>query len=238
MSDQNQQGKLFISGGGNSDDTQLLDFEFVKSLPTGRLLYIPIGLQKNYIGYEECYEWITKTLTCHSRIVAKNLNIDMWVNIKKKRFSEIENFDAIYIGGAQNSYSLMKEFRDTGFIDLLNTFLNSGKNIYGGSTGAIILGKDISVLDESPPNDYHNPNGLKLLENYSIFCHYKTVPMEKLRKFLTTGKKPVVALPEKSGLIVQKDTAQLVGSEDAAIFKTGDIDHPQPIRPNEYFLLN
>ncbi len=237
MSDQETRGKLFVSGGGNAEETRLLDFEFVKALSNGKLLYIPIGLQKDYIGYEECYEWITKTLTRHSRTIEKDLEIEMWIQLERKRFAELEKFDAVYIGGARNSYALMREFRETKFVELLRAFLNNGGNVYGGSTGAIILGKDISVFDELPPDDYRDPTGFGFLKGYSVFCHYKAVPVEKLHTFLLAGKGPVVAIPEKSGLIVQGNSARLIGFDEAAVFKAGDVDHPQELRLNECFTL-
>ncbi len=235
-----QAGRLFISGGGNADDSALLDFEFVKSLDAGRLLYIPVGLQRNYIGYEECYDWISRTLGRYGGQLSKPLNIEMWVNLKQKNASELEKFDAIYIGGARNSFSLMETFQNSGFIELLYDFLGKDRIIYGGSTGAIILGKYISALEEPCTADYNDEKGLKLLGNYSIFCHYKEVPIEKIEKlknFLLAKKTSIVALTEKSGLIVESGMAKVIGFEGAYLLEYNDTESPKYVQPGENFLI-
>ena len=233
-----ERGDLFVSGGGNADDTILLDRAFVKSLSTGRLLYVPIGLERTYIGYEECYDWITKTLGQQSSVDAKQLEIAMWVSLAERRLSDLDEFDAIYIGGAKNSYAFMKQIRHGKFDTLLRAFLRSGKSIYGGSTGAIAMGKDISVLNELPLNDYQDTDGLGFLGNYSIFCHYTQKSLDQLRNFLTCKRGPVIALTERSGLVVRGHQAQSVGFEGVFIFKIDDADHPQYIKPDENFTLD
>lgn len=230
-------GKLFIAGGGHTEDSVLLDLEFVKSLNSGRILYIPVGLQRDLIGYEECYDWITKTLTPYGRKLGKKLDIEMWINLAKKSIFELEKFEALYIGGARNSYSLMKEFHETKFVNLLYKFLNEGRVIYGGSTGAIILGKYISVLDEPPMDGFQKDLGLGLLGHYSVFCHYERVPMERLNKFLEMRKSPVIALTEKSGLIVSGESACVVGFQGAFLFKRNSSLHWKSIEPNESFSI-
>lgn len=235
-----QAGRLFISGGGDADDSALLDFEFVKSLDAGRLLYIPVGLQRDYVGYEECYAWISRTLGRYSGQLSKSMDIEMWVNLRQKNASELEKFDAVYIGGARNSFSLMETFQNSGFIKLLYDFLDKDRVIYGGSTGAIILGKYISVLEEPCMASYNDEKGLKLLGNYSIFCHYKEVPIEKIEKlknFLLVKKTPIVALTERSGLIVENGMAKVVGFEGAYLLEYNTAELPKYIQPGEYFLI-
>jgi dipeptidase E len=134
----------------------------------------------------------------------------------------------------------METFQNSDFIELLYDFLDKNRIIYGGSTGAIILGKYISALEEPCAANYNDDKGLKLLGNYSIFCHYKEVPVEKIEKlknFLLVKKAPIIALTEKSGLIVEGGMAKVVGFEGAYLLEHNNIESPKYIQPGEYFLI-
>jgi dipeptidase E len=211
----NNNNKLFISGGGHAEDTRLLDNYFVSSLKTGKILYIPVGLEKSFIGYDECYEWITNTLSPYSN---KPLDIEMWVNLCGKSSSDIADKDAIYIGGAKNSYSLMKEFKETGFIDILKTFLNRSGSLYGGSTGAIITGKYISIFGETPLKDFNCDAGLGLLGNISVFCHHNLEREPSILNFIKDKKLPVISIPENSGAVIQNEKLKVIGFSPITIY--------------------
>ncbi|MBU1159659.1 Type 1 glutamine amidotransferase-like domain-containing protein, partial [Patescibacteria group bacterium] len=132
MNKKTGKGKLFISGGGGAQDSFLLDQEFVKSSRLKRILYIPIALQRDSIGYEACYDWITSTLSNHSDDF---IEIMMWLDLKNKTIDDLKKIDAIYIGGG-NTYKLLQIIYEENFDKVLAEFLRRGGNIYGGSAGA------------------------------------------------------------------------------------------------------
>ncbi|NMB91829.1 type 1 glutamine amidotransferase-like domain-containing protein [candidate division WWE3 bacterium] len=211
----NSKNKLFISGGGHAQDTRLLDRYFVSSLKNRKILYIPVGLERSFTGYDECYEWITSTLSAYSE---KPLEIEMWVNLHNKSYSDISDKDAVYIGGAKNSYTLMREFKETEFIDILKTFLEAGGSLYGGSTGAIITGKYISTFGEIPPKDYNCDEGLGLIGNMSIFCHHTLERKSSILNFLKDKKLPLISIPESSGAVIQNNTLKVIGFSPVTVF--------------------
>ena len=127
-------GTLFLSGGGSEKDSYLLDREFAKLLK-GKLLYIPIAIDTKTHPFPECFKWIKSVFGQFGFS-----NIEMWTSVKDKTPDNLKEFDAVYIGGG-NTFKLLKEFRDSGFDKLLVEFYRSGGHIYGGSAGAIILGK-------------------------------------------------------------------------------------------------
>lgn len=211
----NYAGKLFLSGGGHAKDSFLLDCKFVSFLKNRKLLYIPIGLQRSFIGYEECYDWITKTISVHTNV---RINIIMWIDLNNKTQDDLRQFDAIYIGGAQDSYKFMEILHKTKFIDILYNFLKDGKIIYGGSTGAIIMGKNISILGELPKGAYANNEGLNLVKDYSIYCHYTNDCDSKIIQYINRCKNSVIAIPENSGIFVENNKLKVVGYNNVIIF--------------------
>jgi len=53
-----------------------------------------------------------------------------------------KTIETIYIGGG-NTFKLLKELKESGFDKELLKFIKEGKPVYGGSAGALILGKNI-----------------------------------------------------------------------------------------------
>ena len=161
--EQKNKGVIFLSGGGSENQTKELDLEFSKYIDGKKLMYIPIAINRDAIGFQACYDWITRALLSFE--YKKDVPvIDMFLDpdlIKK----EIHKYDALYIGGG-NTYKLLDFiYKNKLERDILD-FYTSGKVIYGGSAGAIILGKDIrTVLEENDAN-YTNTLGLNLVNDF------------------------------------------------------------------------
>lgn len=206
--------KLFLSGGGNEKDSFELDSLFVKSLVKKKILYIPLAARLDAIGYESNYDWITTTLSAHTEDF---LEIIMSIKLEKINCEELNQFGAVYIGGG-NAYHLLKTFNDSRFSrKLLNYYLQGGI-IYGGSAGAIVLGKDIGTVKEENLNLYPSSKGLNLVNNYSIICHYSDELEGRVNGYALSTKYPVIALPEKSGLIIENNQVQVKGQGPISVF--------------------
>ncbi len=198
-----EKGILFLSGGGDKKDSYLLDKEFSKVLKR-KLLYIPIAIDIKEHPYSECFKWIKDIFAQFSFD-----NIEMWTYLRNKTIKDLENFDAIYIGGG-NTFKLLKEIRDSGFDKLLLKFYNQGRSIYGGSAGAIIFGKSIITTHDENEVNLKNLKGLSLCKDYSILCHYKPEVDDKNIKMLLKKEK-IIALPENSGIIIKNNVIKDIG---------------------------
>ncbi|MEX0806257.1 MAG: Type 1 glutamine amidotransferase-like domain-containing protein [Patescibacteria group bacterium] len=212
--------RLFLSGGGGAEESKDLDREFVHSLKSNSILYVPVGLVRDLSGYDECYEWICRTLNVFGRL----LDISMWVDLKRKSYSDLRKFSAIYVGGANNSYRLMGLFESSGFASSLRNFFANGGTVYGGSTGAILMGKYFSVFGEEPIDGYNSPYGFGFAGDYSVFCHYTKSREYKIVNFIDEYHSPVLAIPERSGVAIDEaGEANVIGKENVFLFnsKTG-----------------
>ena len=208
---------LFISGGGGSKDSFLLDKLFLERIDQKRkILYIPIAMEVDYLGFESCYDWIIKTI---SDIAENFIDIDMWTDLNSKSWDDIKNFGAIYIGGG-NTFKLLNYLADTGFILLLKKYINSGGIVYGGSAGAIIMGKSINIVEEENDKNYKQSNGLNLFFGTSIICHYKNTLDTKIINYAKESIEGIIALPEKTGLLLFNSEISVIGYEPAYFFDT------------------
>jgi dipeptidase E len=220
-------GKIFLSGGGNEQQTRFLDEEFVKNLLRKKILYIPIALERDHLGFELAYDWIIKCLTQHT---SEFLDIRMILDLGKISQDELNSYEAVYIGGG-NTYKLLYFFTITNFNSKLINFYKNGGIIYGGSAGAIILGKDISIVKEenNNPEKYIYEQGLDLLNNFSILCHFNPDNLyliEKVKEFVKRKKTEIIALPEDSGLIFHHNKFSPVGKNNVYKFTlNGNIEY-------------
>jgi dipeptidase E len=211
---QNNKTKLFLSGGGDAQDSEVLDKVFLDSFDGSKLLYIPIAMPGGKNSYESCYDWIVSTLT---NISDRFIEIDMCIDLKKLNENILEKYQAVYVGGG-NTYKLLQTIEENGFKDLLFSCLEKGIIYYGGSAGAVVIGRDIATVSEENDNNYKFEKGLSLLGKYSVLCHYDGTQDEKIKEYIKISGNSVIAIPEKSGIIVSDLIAKVSGEEPCFIF--------------------
>ena len=212
--------KIFLSGGGSSRQTEILDKTFAEQLDKNKpLLYIPIAINTDKHPYPSCLKWLKKSFT--------PLGINKYIlwdektiyNYKKHKVSD---FAGIYIGGGNTPY-LLKTLKENGFWNFLKIAVNEIP-IYGGSAGAIIFGKTIvtSLLEDENIVDLNDLTAMNLVNEYDISCHY-IKSKEKIIKELNSSLSKVIALPEETGLLINNSEILVMGSKSAFLFKDGKM---------------
>jgi len=211
-------GKIFVSGGGGAEASKLLDKRFIDSLSHKRVVYVPIASRMDVLGYEANYEWIVDCLTS---LTDDFVDISMWLDLNGKTLSDLKKFDAIYFSGG-NTYKLLDNIVGSGFKEVLIKYHKEGGVIYGGSAGAIVLGKKINTVSEENDRNYKYEHGLNLLDNYSVICHFNDSFKDKIVKYVETEKSYVLALPEEAGVVFDDNGDKYVfGSKPAYVFRLG-----------------
>lgn len=208
-------GQLYLGGGGGAEDSVELDKRFLSALNNKKIVYIPIALTPRDGGYESCYDWITSTLTNASNDF---IEITMWTDLNNKKLNDLENFGGVYIGGG-NTYKLLDHLFKTGFNKTLTDYYYNGGLVYGGSAGAIILGKTISIISEENNADYTHESGLNLLNEKSVICHFTDQKETKISKFIQDSKTDVIALTERTGAIISNiNQIESVGFDSVQLY--------------------
>jgi dipeptidase E len=201
---------IILGGGGNSEQSKKLDTAYVEKFGITRILYIPIALQLNRSGYEDCFIWISDWI---KNISNKQIRIDMCLDLSKD--IDLGKYDSVYIGGG-NTYELLYQIKINKWDRKLTSFYNNGGIIYGGSAGAIILGKTI----ETVPSEYLEKieevgtNGLNFVD-YIIRCHYnKDINNEEVNLYLKNLQEKfdtnLLLLKEDEGLVITNGIASLI----------------------------
>jgi len=193
---------IFLSGGGDAKDSFELDKKFFALLNNNsKILYIPIALGRDKIGYEACYDWFSTIISRHSL----EKDIDFTMLLEDDNIPNLNGYNAIYVGGG-NTYRLLDYVYRKNFIKNFLDFIKSGGIIYGGSAGAIIMGKDIRIVEEENDKNYQNFLGLNLLEGKSVKCHYEDNFDLEIFSFVQKIGSQVLALPENAGLILDANS--------------------------------
>lgn len=212
--------RMILGGGGGTQDSFPLDELYAAWIgPRRRLLYWPIAMRGEQT-FESCFEWVTSTLSPFGIT-----DITMWTELAGHREEELDGFDGVYIGGG-NTFSLLAEVRESGYDRYLKAYIGRGKPVYGGSAGAVLLGRDIRLVENFDPNrvGITNTTGLDLAGGHAIFPHYEPRHDEWIRAYIRRSKLPVLAIPERSGVVIERDEMRSAGFEPALRFD----DHGTP----------
>lgn len=204
---QTEMKAIYLSGGGDENQSFPLDKIFMSNIPNnGRILYVPIAL-RNHPKYTRAPEWFTDLIGSHARA---DIHVDVCTDLTGKKLDDLLPYHAIYIGGG-NTWSLMKEVRDAHFDAVLAEYRRAGI-LYGGSAGAIIMGKKIDAQRNSNTVQWVDTNGLCYIGGYSVACHFEDIQTEMYRDWVRTNNLPLICLSEESGALVYQDTVRSVGS--------------------------
>ena len=183
--------KIALGGGGSASDSSLLDEVFSAWIgPQGKLLS-------------------SFNIT----------QITMWTDLSEHQANELDEFDAVYIGGG-NTFSLLAELRKSGFENHLSEYVRRGKAIYGGSAGAAVLGRDIQTVNYLDCNEVGlvETTGLDLAEGHAIWVHYQPQDDSLIEAYVRQYQQPVLALSERSGIVIEQEGMRTVGYEPAYLF--------------------
>lgn len=206
--------QIYLSGGGDEKQSFPLDNFFFNELPkNGHFLYIPIALRGHNL-YSTAHLWMENVLKLHNRT---DIDFETADDPSTYKLEELKTFDGIYIGGG-NTWNLMQELKDSGFFSSLIQYMGIGGRVYGGSAGAIILGKRIDTHDDENKTKLKDMFGFNLLHNYSIACHFKNGQNNRFKKWAINNNLPIICLPEETGLILQNNTALCTGSSPCTVY--------------------
>lgn len=61
-------------------------------------------------------------------------------------------------------------------------------------------------------------NGLKLLGDYAVWCHYKVEHDPMIKRYRHVLDTPVIALPEETGIAASISDIRVIGTKPARIF--------------------
>lgn len=196
-----RKGSYILSGGGDPPISHDVDKVFLSKLEkNSRILYIPVALRRNRQGYEECLNWFTGLLQRHKRKDLRTCMLTPW----NKKLPNLSGFSSLFIGGG-NTFRLLHYIVKWDLHKHIPNYVESGGHVYGGSAGAIVLGKDIRTVEQENKKNYPEYQGIGCVGEYSLICHYEQSNDEEILKAHKKINTPIIAIPEDGGIIVNSE---------------------------------
>ncbi len=206
---------IYLSGGGGEHDSFTLDGFFFTRIPRhGKLLYVPIALREHKL-FTGAENWFRGVIKLHSR--NDDIVLETWFDLKGKDFSKLKEFDGVYIGGG-NTWSLIKDITESGFVNPLKEYIENGGVYYGGSAGAIICGLRIDLHGDKNSINWKGTVGMDLMNGLSVVCHAKQEQLAELEKLAKKEDIRLITLAENAGAIYNGSACKCVGDGICKIF--------------------
>jgi dipeptidase E len=208
-----------LAGGGGADDSRPLDQVFASWVgPHATILYLPIAMMVPGRNFTAAREWLTQAFAPFGLT-----NISMWTDVSDKTASNLTSFDAVYIGGG-NTFWLLHQLRAHRLDAALTDFIRQGYPVYGGSAGAIILGRDIQTCAHMDQNTIGltDTHGLDVLHGYAVWRHYHSDDDERIAALAARAGIPVLALSERAGVYLEGNHFTATGFEPTIHFTGTD----------------
>ena len=208
--DQPSAMRVAFGGGGDADDERSVLDVFGSWVGDGRLLYVPIAADPPFEPY---LEW------ARTALAPSGISTITMATSAEQTIRELSRSDGVFISGG-NTYALLHALRASGAERMLRRAAGNGCPVYGGSAGAILLGRDIDTARHNDRNvvGLADPAGLDLALGYSIWCHYVPSDDARIRDFVTTTRHEAVAISERGGLSRIGSTIRVIGPEPARLF--------------------
>lgn len=120
-----------------------------------------------------------------------------------------------------------------GLEQLITRQLQQGGSVYGGSAGAIILGKKLD-LAQSERIGLTYEYGLGLIGDISCCCHYKAEDKARVEGYVRQHGSSVLCLGETAGVVVSDSQVISCGRDPAFLFAPNGVKElvPGDILPN------
>ena len=215
--------KLILNGGGDGNSVTSARRKLNELIDhTKKCLYVPLAWpDKSFSG---CLEFMTNEL--------KDVDIpgiDMIKSAQELYNKNFNDYSFIYIGGG-NTFSLLKELKDSGSFEKIKEYLKNDGIVYGGSAGAIIFGKDLDSCITDDENEVRLTDiaGFDMLNGYSLLCHFTNrdeTRTKKSKEYLLelSKQKPIYAIPEEDTIYVDETGIEFIGTRPYYIFEHGNI---------------
>lgn len=206
--------QIHLGGGGSEhDEAALWDEVFV---PGRRVSLWPFATPTG-AARDGSVGWFTRALRERGEFT-----LDVWGldgADGSERTEDLHLSQVVAIPGG-NTFDLLHHLRQHDLLQALNEFLDGGGRVYGGSAGAVLLGADITIAEGEDPDDVGvtDTRGLDRVGGAVVRPHYTDALDADLQRWAREHDRVVLALPERSGVVIEGRTARNVGPEPVVVF--------------------
>ncbi|WP_191330100.1 Type 1 glutamine amidotransferase-like domain-containing protein [Frigoribacterium sp. ACAM 257] len=221
-------GRVHLGGGGSEVDEAAL---WAEAFPSGSRVAVWPFAHRVDDDRRSAGAWATEAL-----LAVGVADVDVWVTTERgparrgpgrrglgqpdvRGHRSLDGVDVVAVLGG-NTFDLLHALREAGLHDLLHAHLLGGGSLYGGSAGAVLAGADVDLARVADPDDVGTTDtrGLDLVHGHDVLPHWTDSQEAVARRHARASGRPVLAIPERGGVVVAPDgTARSVGPDDAHV---------------------
>lgn len=215
--------RLYLGGGGSEhDEAALWDEAFT---PGQRVSIWPFAMPAG-AARTGSVQWFNSALRARGDFTIDAWGLDDTNGSVGDSMQRLCRSDVLAIPGG-NTFDLLQHLQQHQLLQVLHGFLAAGGSVYGGSAGAVLLGADIAIAAAADPNDagLTDTGGLDFLSGAVVYPHYEPSQDGELQQWSHQHQRSVLALPERSGVIVTELQARNVGPDAVLTFTLDGGQH-------------
>jgi dipeptidase E len=144
-------------------------------------------------------------------------------------FDQLDRADAVFVGGG-NTFRLLKKLYELNWFNRIRERVRAGMPYVGSSAGSVVSCPSIRTTNDMPIVECPTLNSFGFI-GFQLNCHYLDpdpgsthkgeTREERIREFHEENATPVLGLREGCMLIVNDQSAKLVGMKTARVFRRG-----------------
>lgn len=216
-------GTVYLGGGGGADDEAVL----WRAMLTGRsrVVYWPFALPPAQAATAQ--DWLSGALA-HLGLTA---DVDTWTDLGSRAPEQLASAELLLVGGG-NTFQLLDHVRRHGFVEAVRDLVTAGGAYYGGSAGALLACADVELalrLDENEVG-LSDLSALGLVD-VDVLPHCTPDQLDDLREWSSRRGRPVLGVPERSGVALRGTTAEVLGHEPVWEVVSGSVGLRHPGEP-------
>lgn len=204
---------IYLAGGGSAAQEAAVWEHMLEGV--SRLLYWPTALSGELLANAE--KWLLTSLGSGSTV-----EVTTWLDLSDHRGEALDGYDLVFVGGG-NTYDLVDRFRRAEIAAPLARFLSGGGSYYGGSAGAIVAGQSVGLARGLDPNRHpdSDESGLGLVPA-DVLPHFDDTLRGRAESWSAGHPgRPVVCIPEASGVHIERDQMVVLGPEPVDLYVGG-----------------
>jgi len=205
--------KLLLTSAGFTNKKISDEFLKLLSRPTSqtKVIFVPTA-SKSEDGYEqsEVWKYVEESRTELIQTGIKEENIKTLDLDHKIRYEDTKGFDIIYVCGG-NTFYLLAKAKESGFDNVIKTFIEKGGIYIGVSAGSILAGPDIEVTLPWDNNDIGLKDFTALNLTDKIICpHYSEKDKKLVEKLIKKSRHQLLPLTDSQALLVINKKSRII----------------------------
>ncbi|GAB3913695.1 hypothetical protein GCM10011575_19650 [Microlunatus endophyticus] len=173
-----------------------------------RIVYWPFALPGAMCASAD--QWLRHNLD----LLDIDYHLDTWQTLSDHDPVELDSdrVDLLLVGGG-NTFRLLDQVRQHGFVDQVRRFCLDGGDYYGGSAGAVLACETIEIADGHDPNEpgLDDLAALGLITGTAVLPHFTEDQLEAAGRWASSHGTVVLGLPESVGLRCDEGIATVRG---------------------------